>query len=204
MPTRRHTLFAAAGLTPLVAGLAKASNALENKKRLVLSSITADSDGLAPGARWSGFSDRVMGGVSDGRFNRELVDGRACLRMTGRVTRESNGGFIQMALDIGGRDRSGGAFDATGYEGVELLVNGNDEDYSVHVRTSDCGWYDESYRATFRATRDWQRLTFAWRDFVPSGLSVRLNPTRLERIAVLGWMREFEADLAVAEVALVA
>jgi hypothetical protein len=31
---------------------------------------------------------------------------------------------------------------------------------------------------------------------------VPLNPARVQRIAVLGWMREFEADVALAEVGL--
>jgi Complex I intermediate-associated protein 30 (CIA30) len=200
-PTRRQTLLAASCLSPLVARLASAVEATPPGERLVLSAITADGDGLAPGARWRGFSDRVMGGISDGEFRRDVVDGRACLRMTGRVTRESNGGFIQMALDVGGRGRP---FDASSFAGVEFLVHGNDEDYNVHVRTSDCSWYDESYRATFRAVPGWQRLTLAWTDFVANGLSAPLDPARIERVAVLGWMREFEADLAVAEVALVA
>ena len=199
-PTRRHTLLAAAGLSPLIAQLANATEPMPPTNRLVLSAITPDGETLAAGTRWSGFTDRVMGGVSDGEFRRDVVDGRACLRMTGRVTRESNGGFIQMALDVGGRGRP---FDASAYAGVEFLVHGNDEDYNVHVRTGDCSWYDESYRATFRATRGWQRLTLAWKDFTPNGLSVPLDPAKIERIAVLGWMREFAADLAVAEVVLV-
>jgi hypothetical protein len=29
-----------------------------------------------------------------------------------------------------------------------------------------------------------------------------LNPAKIQRIALLGWMREFTADLALAEVAL--
>lgn len=194
----RRALLAAAGLAPALAWPAPEAVA-PAPARLLLTDFTVDPPVVARPARWRGFSDRVMGGVSDGRFGQDTVAGRRCARMTGRVTRDNGGGFIQMALDLAGR---GGGFDASGYAGVELLVHGNDEDYNVHVRTADCGWYDESYRLTFRAPASWTRLRFAWRDFAPNGLDAPLDAGRLQRIAVLGWMREFEADLAVAEVAL--
>jgi hypothetical protein len=199
--SRRRAIVALAGMTPAcawLAALAVESPAM-SKGRLSLSNFEADEEVLAPGARWRGFSDRVMGGVSDAEFGTATVAGKRCIRLTGRVTRDSGGGFIQMALDLG----SGGAdFDGSAYAGVEFLVYGNNEDYNVHVRTADCGWYDESYRATFRAEPRWQSLRMSWTDFKANGVSVPLNPARLQRLALLGWMREFTADLALAEVAL--
>jgi hypothetical protein len=171
------------------------------ESRLVLSSFEAGQEILVPNARWRGFSDRVMGGVSDATFVRDTVDGRDCIRLAGRVTRDRGGGFIQMALDLASR---GADFDASAWTGVEVLVHGNSEDYNVHVRTADCGWYDQSYRATFRAEPHWQRVRIPWTGFTPNDLSVPLNPARIQRIALLGWMREFTADLALAEVALYA
>jgi hypothetical protein len=169
--------------------------------RLVLSSFAEGGDVLAPNARWRGFSDRVMGGVSNGSFERTTVAGKACIRMTGRVTRDSGGGFIQMALDVATRNSD---LDASAWAGIELLIHGNDEDYNCHVRTADCGWYDQSYRATFRATPQWQAIRLPWSAFTPNDLSVPLDASRLQRIAVLGWMREFVADVALADVALYA
>lgn len=170
-----------------------------NRDRLVLSNFEAVQEFVVPAGRWRGFSDRVMGGVSDAELNRATVEGRGCIRLSGRVTRDKGGGFIQMALDLGTR---GADLDASAYTGVEFLVHGNDEDYNVHIRTADCGWYDQSYRATFRAGPRWQRLRFAWADFTANGVQVPLDPSHLQRIALLGWMREFTADLALAEVAL--
>lgn len=167
--------------------------------RLVLSNFAAEPEVTLPGVRWSGFSDRVMGGVSDAQLATATVAGKRCIRLTGRVTRDSGGGFIQMALDLGSRDR---AFDGSAYTGVEFLLHGNDEDYNVHVRTADCGWYDESYRATVRVESHWQQVRIPWMGFTANGVSVPLNPARLQRIALLGWMREFTADIALAEAAL--
>lgn len=117
------------------------------------------------------------------------------------MTRESNGGFIQMALYFGPRDAE---LNGAAYRGIELLVYGNNEDYNVHVRTADCGWYDESYRYTFLARDEWQRIRILWTDFKPNGVSAPLDAARVNRIAVLGWMREFQADIALAEISLFA
>lgn len=166
-----------------------------------MSDFDADPEWIAPGLRWRGFSDRVMGGVSDAQFGRDTVSGRRCVRLRGRVTRARGGGFIQMALDLAGAPA---AVDAASFAGVELLVHGNGESYNVHVRTADCGWYDESYRHTFIAASCWQTVRIPWGDFVPNGVGTPLDPSRLERVAVLGWMREFDADVALAALAFYA
>ena len=166
---------------------------------LVLSNFEGPESIVAPGAQWRGFSDRVMGGVSDAQFGTAEVAGKHCIRLTGHVTRDSGGGFVQMALDLGSRLKP---FDGSAYAGVEVLVHGNDEDYNCHVRTADCGWYDQSYRATVHVAPRWQRIRFAWSDFRPNGALPPLDPARLQRIALLGWMREFQADIALAEMSL--
>lgn len=203
MDAGRRRLVTLAGLTaacsPLHALAGPATVVAD--KRLVLSSFEEGREFLAPNARWRGFSDRVMGGVSDATFSRATVAGKPCIRLAGRVTRDSGGGFIQMALDLATRESD---FDASAYAGVEFLVHGNDEDYNCHVRTADCGWYDQSYRATFRVAPRWQTIRLPWTAFVPNDLTVALNPAKIQRIALLGWMREFTADIALAEVALYA
>ena len=203
MNPRRRLLVTLAAMAPAYCTLrALASGeAPVTEQRLILSSFEDGGESLAPNAGWRGFSDRVMGGVSDATFGRATVAGKSCVRLTGRVTRDSGGGFIQMALDLATRDRD---FDASAYSGVEFLVHGNDEDYNCHVRTADCGWYDQSYRATFRAAPRWQTIRLPWTGFTPNDLAVPLNPAKIQRIALLGWMREFTADIALAEVALYA
>lgn len=166
---------------------------------LVLSRFDVEPEYLIPGARWRGFTDRVMGGVSDAAFERAEVGGRRGLRMTGRVTRDNGGGFVQMALDL---DARRGHLDAAAFAGVELQVFGNDERYNVHLRTPDCGWFDQSYRATFEAPARWERVRLPWSAFAPNDLSVPLDTARLQRIALLGWMREFRADVTLASLAL--
>jgi hypothetical protein len=167
--------------------------------RLVLSNFQDLDPIVVPARRWRGLNDRVMGGVSDAEFRLAEVAGTRCILLTGRVTRNQGGGFIQMALDLGS---SAQPFDASAYAGLELLVHGNDEDYNCHVRTDDCGWYGESYRATVHVTPRWQRIRLAWTDFKPNGELPPLNAVRLRCIALLSWMREFQADIALAGLVL--
>ncbi len=206
MTLQRRTLLALASLTPfmnwskMMAAEHEQSPNSQSGRR-VLSNFTGDEPYVIEGAGWRGFSDRVMGGVSDAKLELSTVAGKSCARLTGTVTRESNGGFIQMAMYFGEREAE---LDASDYRGLELLVYGNNEDYNVHVRTADCGWYDDSYRKTFFAGPEWQRVQIPWSDFEANRVSEPLDSRRLTRIAILGWMREFQADIALAEIALYA
>lgn len=194
----RRTLVKMAGIWPVsaLAGQSAAMTGIEaGAERLVLSDFTPAEEYVLPGARWRGFTDRVMGGVSNAEFNRDEISGKRCVRMTGNVTRDNGGGFVQMALYLTGADLSN-------YRGLELLVHGNDEDYNAHIRTADCGWHDESYRTTFHAASRWQTVRIPWAAFEPNGVTVDLNTSKVERIGLLGWMRDFTADLAVGQIAL--
>jgi hypothetical protein len=157
------------------------------------------SDGRSSiGTRWAGFTDRVMGGQSNGGAKFDTILGRRCLRLTGRVN-TNGGGFIQMALDV---EPQGTPLDATGAQGLEFDVWGNGEDYNCHIRTTDVRWYEQSYRATFKSAPEWTTVRLSWADFVPHGLKVPLNLTGLQRIGLLGWMRDFEADVAISRIVL--
>ncbi len=203
-PQRRSLLAAAGSLTALACLPAcipafAAGHKRVLPERLVLSSFKDGEIQTYSSSGWTGFSDRVMGGISNAEFEIDRIEGKDAIRLTGNVTRESNGGFIQMAYFFGRNYRY---FDASDYDGIELLVYGNNEDYNVHVRTNDCRWYEQSYRHTAFITPEWQRLQIPWDAFTPNGVRAPLNQAELQRIAVVGWMREFDADISVAELAL--
>lgn len=150
------------------------------------------------GTQWRGVSDRVMGGVSDVSVMREKIDGRTCLRLKGYVRLENNGGFIQAALDLA---PTGETFDASKYAGVRLMVRGNGEQYSAHLRTPDNVRPWQSYRAQFKAGSTWQEVDLPFRSFVPYRLQLPLNIAHLKRLGLVAIGREFGANLAVAEIA---
>jgi len=198
MTIKRRSLVLSLAISPFV-NWNSVMAASDDSNKLVLTNFTLDEPYFIGESGWRGFSDRVMGGISDAAFGGDDIAGKKCARMTGDVTRESNGGFIQMAMSFGGRDAQ---LDASGYDGLELLVYGNNEDYNVHIRTADCGWYDQSYRATIFAKPEWQIVRLPWDAFKPNGLEAPLDIARINRIAILGWMREFKADISLAEMSL--
>lgn len=175
----------------------------------VPSAVTAQSlliddfstaDGIAlTGNRWMGFTDQVMGGRSEGSSKLDEIDGRPCIRLTGTVN-TNGGGFIQLALDLGTDRRT--PFDGTPYSGIELDVHGNGEDYNCHLRTTDVRWYEQSYRTTFAAPHEWTTVKLPWSAFEPHSIETPLNLMGLLRLGILGWMRNFEADLSVGRLAL--
>ena len=150
------------------------------------------------GTGWRGVSDQVMGGISQESVSLDSIDGRRCLRLTGEVRLENDGGFIQMALDLA---ETGALFDASAYRGLRLLVTGNGETYGAHLRTADLDRPWQSYRANFVAPPAWTQVDLPFRDFAPYRTDLPLDLRRLRRLGLVAIGRAFHADLAVAEVA---
>ena len=150
------------------------------------------------GTSWRLITDGVMGGVSSGTLTLETIDQRNCLRMQGDVRLENNGGFVQVALEIGGTV----AADASAYRGIVMDVYGNDETYNLHLRTDDLWLPWQSYRATFQAPASWQMVQLPFAEFTPYKTSKALDVTELERIGVVAIGRAFSADLCIARLGL--
>ena len=146
------------------------------------------------GTRWSGVSDQVMGGISQVVLTKCTAQDEPCLRLTGDVRIENNGGFIQAALDL---TEDGRTFDASSYKGIRLVVQGNGEEYGLHLRTSDIMRPWQSYRAQFRAGSDWEVIELSFSDFVSHMIDVPLNTQKLRRLGLIAIGRQFHADLSV-------
>jgi len=71
-----------------------------------------------------------MGGLSQGKAIISKVNDVSCYHMTGDVTTENNGGFIQI------RNQLRPSISTEEFEGVYFKVFGNNEEYSIHVRTA--------------------------------------------------------------------
>lgn len=150
---------------------------------------------------WEFFADTVMGGVSTGQVSQESIAGRSATRLTGEVSLENNGGFVQMAFDI---NPDGSNFDSSAYHGIEIDVLGNDDVYDLRLRTSDLTRPWQSYRTSFKATSDWSTVKLAFTDFAPHKTDVPFDARHLRRIGVLGIGRVFDADVAISSVRFVA
>jgi hypothetical protein len=158
------------------------------------------SDGLSAfGTPWRAVTDQVMGGRSEGAIARRTIDGRSALCLSGDVSLANNGGFVQAILDLtapGGAN----AFDASGFDGVRLLVRGNREGYNLHLKSAATVLPWQSYRATFVAGPEWREVHLPFGAFEPHRVVQRLDTRRLTKLGILGIGRDFKADVCIAEV----
>ncbi len=163
----------------------------------IIDDLRFDPPLAVTGNGWALISDRVMGGASTGRMTREIVAGREAIRMTGGVSLENNGGFLQVAVDLGD---AGSEVDARRWTGIRLEVFGNEQVYNLHLRTSDIRRPWESYRQSFRAPATWTSVRLPFYGFIPHRTERPLNLARLRRIGIVAIGREFEADIAIADI----
>jgi hypothetical protein len=154
------------------------------------------SKSSALGTRWVLVSDRVMGGVSDGRMSRTTIAGRQGLCMRGAVSLKNNGGFLQLALDLG----PAGTLDASAYAGLRVVVRGNGERYNLHLKTGDVRRPWQSYRQGFEAGAVWEEVRLPFAGFRPHRVDAPLDTGRLRRIGLVAIGRPIAVDLCVAEV----
>ena len=143
---------------------------------------------------WKLITDQVMGGVSAGLVALSgSHDGHPVHCLTGNVSLEDNGGFVQMAADLAPPPPTS--------RGIRLTVRGNGESYNIHLRTTalDRPW--QSFRTSFAATPEWATLEFPFAGFEPHRTTARLEPGGIRRIGIVAIGREFAAEVCVAEAA---
>lgn len=151
-----------------------------------------------------------MGGVSKAEVVPSTLAGfdeaeRKCVLLRGKVSTANNGGFVQISLDLANSIPPGAPVDASAFSGVELDVFcPRGESYNVHLRTPDCVAFPSAYRATFKTKAlDFTTVRLPWSAFVghgPGAAETPLDTTQLRRLGVLGFGRDFDAELAVAGV----
>ena len=140
-----------------------------------------------------------MGGVSEGSLHLIEIDGRSAARLTGTVSLDNNGGFVQMGFDL---SPDGRAYDASDWDGVAFDLRGNGEVYDIRLRTDELTRPWQSYRVQVIAPTKWTTIALRFEDFTAHRTDIPFDPARLRRIGVLGIGRAFEADVAVAAVRL--
>ena len=148
-----------------------------------------------PETRWRFIADTVMGGVSTGKVDFLTENGMAYARLTGSVSTENNGGFIQFRtrLDTPPPD---------GTEGVRLSVRGNNQRYFVHLRTTCTLLPWQYYQAGFEAPTDWTEVRLPLTAFEPSGWLLADTPgaASLTSVGIVAFGRDHEAKIEVREV----
>ena len=155
--------------------------------------FTADS-----GKYWQYVSDRVMGGVSDGKVTLEQDGEMYYARLTGKVSTKNNGGFIQL--------RSGVSFknsekDGKNLQGVRLNVRGNGETYEIHITTNDRVYRGDYYSATFKADSDWKMIDLPFNKFKRKrSNNAKLDAKNITRFGIVAYGREYVSDVSVSTI----
>ena len=143
-----------------------------------------------PQERWRFVTDQVMGGVSTGNLRFEPLQRQNVARMTGNVSTENNGGFIQFRRKMTA---------VSGSNGVEIRVRGNGEKYFVHLRTSGTVLPWQYYQASFDTTDEWKTIRIPFRNFVGSSdwLSEDISPSSIRSLGIVAYGRDHQADISV-------
>ena len=157
--------------------------------------IMMDNFESQPQARWSYVSDQVMGGISQGQLAFKTEKGESFAHMTGQVSTENNGGFIQFRTSI----PKGSTAAASG---VTLKVRGNNQQYYIHLRSSGTILPWQYYQASFQASDQWQTIEIPLSAFAASGkwLRKQIKPGSIRSIGVVAFGRDHSADIQISEI----
>ena len=189
-PVRRSmgVLFAIL-LTILMIG----STAMAQSSDLLLDDFARDDGRAAIGTDWQGFTDRVMGGLSEMRAARVMTERGPALALAGRVRLENNGGFIQARTEL-----PDGLPEAA--TGLRLRVRGNGERYFIHLRTTRTALPWQYYQQGFETGPDWADVTLPFADFAPSGrmMAGRLHPAEVRSLGLVAYGRDHQVDVSLA------
>ena len=146
---------------------------------------------------WQYISDRTMGGVSNGKAVLENDDDLFFARLTGNVSTDNNGGFIQL--------RSILSFDniinkEKILKVVRINTRGNGEIYHIFIRTSETRSYRDFYSATFIANNDWQLIDLPFSEFKHRFSNKSLDGNDIRTFGIVAYGRDFFSDVSVSAV----
>ena len=146
---------------------------------------------------WEFISDQVMGGVSFGSYEILNEGNLSFLKLTGFVSLENNGGFIQVRKKIK-------ILKNINFKGIKINSRGNDKEYFIHIRTKFTLLPWQYYVSTFNATNQWTTIELPFSSFnksnfyQPSSVSSR----DIKTIGIVAIGREFDAEIDLASIEL--
>ena len=149
-------------------------------------------------AKWCFVTDKVMGGISNGSLEFKQEDETYFYRMTGELSLENNGGFIQFRTKIENHPKG------KSFKGVRLRVRGNNNEYTVHIRTKYLFLPWQYYEAAFQATGTWTTIELPFATFRKSNFyqPSYVSSQDIKTIGIVAIGREFVAEIDLASIEL--
>ncbi len=143
---------------------------------------------------WTYIADNVMGGVSKGGVEFNLVDGDVHVLLSGNVSTENNGGFIQIRRELKNIDLSKA-------KSIRLYAKGNNEKYYIFLRTTGTMLPWQYYSYEFTINEEYNEFIMPIKDFKKSGtlLAKQVNPKKITSVAIVAYGRDHVAEIYVKE-----
>ena len=143
---------------------------------------------------WTYIADNVMGGISDGGVEFNLVDSNVYALLSGNVSTENNGGFIQIRKELKNIDLSKA-------RSIRLYARGNNEKYFIFLRTTGTILPWQYYSHEFTVNEEYNEFIMHIQDFKKSGslLAKQIIPKKITSIGIVAYGRDHYAELYVKE-----
>jgi len=144
--------------------------------------------------QWTYISDKVMGGVSEGKLAFLQDEQGAYAKLSGQVSTQNNGGFIQFRTDLKNIDK--------GFQGIYAKVKGNDQQYFIHLRTRGTILPWQYYQSGFTAGEEWKIIKLPMNSFMPSSkwLKKTIGSSSIRSVGLVAFGRDHSANLEVSEI----
>ena len=144
--------------------------------------------------KWCFVTDKVMGGVSEGTFEKRESSDIPHYNMQGNVSTKNNGGFIQFRTQVENHPKD------KRYKGIRIKVRGNNEEYALHLRTKYLFLPWQYYQANFIATSQWSIIEIPFNSFKKSNFYQPTSVTSIDikTIGVVAIGRDFKANIDLA------
>ena len=146
---------------------------------------------------WEFISDQVMGGESYGKVEFINEKNISLARMTGNVSLENNGGFIQFRKKLEKKIDNKS-------KGIKIEARGNIEQYYIHIRTKGTLLPWQYYQAVFSVNSNWKSITVPFKNFKRSGvmLSKNISPINIKSIAIVAYGKEHRALIDISKISI--
>lgn len=143
---------------------------------------------------WTYIADSVMGGISDGGVEFNLVDSNVYALLSGNVSTENNGGFIQIRRELKNIDLSKA-------KSIRVYARGNNEKYYIFLRTTGTILPWQYYSHEFTVNEEYNEFIMPIKDFKKSGtlLAKQVNPKKITSVAIVAYGRDHVAEIYVKE-----
>jgi len=145
--------------------------------------------------QWNYVADTVMGGISTGGVAFKNIEGKTIAILTGNVTTENNGGFIQIRRDL----RS---INLDSVNSIKLIAKGNNQKYFVFLRTTGTKLPWQYYQSEFTVNENFNEFILPINEFKKSGMlmSSKINPKKITSIGLVAFGRDHSAELFIKEI----